>query len=256
MTIRALIVDDEPLAREKIRTLLRNHPEVEVIGEPRDGLEAVEAIRLDPPDLIFLDVQMPELDGFGVLAEVGPQTVPAIVFVTAYDEYALKAFDVHAIDYLLKPFDRERFERALARAVDLIRGKPSDTDERILALLAELQANQPRKYLERMVVKSGGRVYFVVAEDIDWIEAAGNYVELHVGDERHLIRWTMKTLGQQLDPADFLRVHRSAIVNIRRIKELQPWFNGDYVIILDTGAQITSGAAYRESLKRLLETPS
>lgn len=256
MRIRTLIVDDEPLAREKIHTLLQDHPQIKVVGEARDGVEAVAAIRRDSPDIVFLDVQMPELDGFGVLAEVGTRSVRAVVFVTAYDEYALKAFDVHAIDYLLKPFDRERFDTALERAIEQVRGRRSESDERILALLAELQAAGRRDYLERLVVKSGGRIYFVPVDDIDWIEAAGNYVELHVGRTSHLIRGTMKTLEEELDPTTFARVHRSAIVNIRRIKELQPWFNGEYVIVLNSGDQVTSGGSYREALKELLENPA
>jgi two-component system LytT family response regulator len=254
--IRALIVDDEPLAREKIRTLLKRDPDIEVTAELRNGVEAVAAIRRDSPDLIFLDVQMPELDGFGVLEQIGPEGMPAVIFVTAYDEYALRAFEVHALDYLLKPFDRERFETALRRAKQQVREQESNVSERILALLAELQTQQRRGQLERLVVKSGGRVYFVPVEDIDWIEAAGNYVELHAGQQSHLIRGTMKGLEDRLDPECFVRVHRSAIVNINRIKEMQPWFNGEFVIILTSGAKITSGNSYREGLRRLLENPA
>lgn len=254
MTIRALIVDDEPLAREKLRTLLGQDPEIEIVRECGGGRAAVASILDDAPDLVFLDIQMPELDGFGVLEAVGVDRIPVVVFVTAYDEYALKAFEVHALDYLLKPFDRERFEAALTRAKRHVRSEGTgDFNERIYSLLSKLEDKQERTWLDRLVVRSGGRIYFVPVDEIDWIEAAGNYVELHAGEEAHLIRGTMKGLEGRLDPCHFVRVHRSAIVNIRRIREIQPWFRGEYMIVLQGGRQITTGGSYRNALKELLD---
>ncbi|MCI0695278.1 LytTR family DNA-binding domain-containing protein [candidate division KSB1 bacterium] len=251
MKIRTLIVDDEPLARERIRTLLADELDLEIIGECANGHEAVGAIQRDKPDLLFLDVQMPELDGFGVLQRLGAEKLPAVIFVTAYDQYALRAFEVHALDYLLKPFDRERFQKALQRArLQIQQAKDGDLNQRLLALLENLQPE--RKWLERLVVKSGGRVFFLKAEEIDWIEAAGNYVRLHAGRESHLLRETIKNLETQLDPKKFLRLNRSTIVRIDRIKELQPWFNGEYAIILQDGSRLTSSRGYREKLDALL----
>jgi two-component system LytT family response regulator len=251
MKIRALIVDDEPLARERIRTLLADEPDVEMIGECAAGREAIAAIQRQNPDLIFLDVQMPELDGFGVLQMIGAERMPAIIFVTAYDQYALRAFEVQALDYLLKPFDRERFQKALQRArLQIQQAKDGDLNQRLLALLENLQPEKKR--LERLVVKSGGRVFFLKAEEIDWFEAAGNYVRLHAGRESHLLRETIKNLETQLDPKKFLRLNRSTIVRIDRIKELRPWFNGEYAIILQDGARLTSSQGYREKLDALL----
>lgn len=252
MKIRTLIVDDEPLARERIRTLLADELDTEMIGEYANGYEAVIAIERDKPDLLFLDVQMPELDGFGVLQRLGAEKLPAVIFVTAYDQYALRAFEVHALDYLLKPFDRERFQKALQRArLQIQQAKDGDLNQRLLALLENLQPE--RKWLERLVVKSGGRVFFLKIEEIDWIEAAGNYVRLHTGRESHLLRETIKNLESQLDPKKFLRLNRSTIVRIDRIKELQPWFNGEYAIILQDGSRLTSSRGYREKLDTLLQ---
>jgi len=249
--IRALIVDDEHLARKKLRTLLEREPEVEIIGECGNGAQAVSLIQEQAPDLLFLDVQMPGLDGFDVLKAVGAGQMPVVIFVTAYDQYALRAFEVHAIDYLLKPFDRDRFQTALERARTQIQGKQShDLNQRLLDLLKGLKAGP--KYPERLVVKSAGRVFFLKAEEIDWVEAADNYVRLHVGGEAHLLRETMSGLEANLDPAQFLRVHRSTIVNLERIKELKPWFHGEYLIILRDGTQLTLSRSYRERLHELL----
>jgi len=246
----SLIVDDEPLAREKLQSLLTRDADIEVIGECADGREALSAIQSLSPELVFLDVQMPELDGFGVLAALDPNTLPTIIFVTAYDHYAIKAFDVSALDYLLKPFDRERFEKALGRAKKYLKGPQSgDISTRLLALLENLQH---KNYLERLVIKSGGRVFFIKTEEIDHIEAAGKYVRVHLGSEAHLLRETMGALEEQLNPKKFLRIHRSTIVNIDRIKELQPWFNGDYVAILQDGTRLTVSRSYREKLHQLL----
>jgi two-component system, LytTR family, response regulator len=249
--IRTLIVDDEPLARERVRALLAEETDVEVVGECRDGQEAVEAIRREAPDLVFLDVQIPEVDGFGVIERVGVDKIPVIVFVTAYDQYALQAFEVHAVDYLLKPFDQDRFQKALARArqsVQLRRG--GDVNERLVALLEDLKT--PQGHLERLVVKSSGRLFFLRAEEIDWIESSGNYVSLHVGPESHLLRETMNGIETKLDPARFIRIHRTAIVNIDRIRELQPLFHGEYDVVLRTGTTLTLSRGYRDRLQGLL----
>jgi two-component system LytT family response regulator len=256
MSIRALIVDDEPLAREKIRSLLADDSEVVVVAECGDGYSAAKAIIEHEPDLVFLDVQMPEADGFAALDAVQGVSMPVVIFVTAYDDYALQAFEVHALDYLLKPFDRDRFITALNRAKRQVQSDRQSTQrEPLLALLHELRRERRGGWLERLVVKTRGRVFFVATGEIDWIEAAGNYVQLHVGSESHLIRSTMKALEERLDPDLFLRVRRSAIVNISRIQHIEPWSNGEYLITLTAGANVMSGAAYREALKALMENP-
>jgi two-component system LytT family response regulator len=249
--MKILIVDDEPLARERILDLLAGDTEIEVVGECGDGLSAVAEIERHQPDLLFLDVQMPELDGFGVLEAIDETKAPVIIFVTAYDQYALRAFEVHALDYLLKPFDRERFDKALQRAKHQIaREGAGAVNQELVALLADLKARP--KPLERLVIKSGGRVFFLRAEEIDWIEAAANYVKLHVGKESHLLRETINGLAAKLDPDKFLRIHRSTIINLERVKELQSWFHGDYVVILKDGTQLTSSRNFREQLHKLL----
>jgi len=247
--MRTLIVDDEPLARERLRTLLRDEPDIELIGECADGKEAVSAIQGKNPELLFLDVQMPEMDGFAVLEAVGPERVPAVVFVTAYDRYALRAFDVHALDYLLKPFDRERFQKALERARAQV-GERGKLGDRLLALLKDIK--EEPKHPQRFVIKSAGRVFFLRADEINWIEAAGNYVQLHVGSATHLMRETMGGLETRLDPEKFVRIHRSAIVQVDRIKEMQPAFHGDYIVILEDGTRLNLSRSYREKLQALL----
>ena len=245
---RVLIADDEPLARERLRMLLGTEDWVEIAGECHTGADAVAAIQKLRPDLVFLDVQMPGATGFDVIQQVGVAEMPPVVFVTAYDRYALRAFDVHALDYLLKPFDRERFQQALARARQHLQRKDAgELERRLLELVQDLRSSPPRP--ERFVIKSGGRVFFVRAEEIDWIEAAGNYVKLHVGNEAHLLRETMNSLEAQLDPDVFYRIHRCHIVNIERVKELQPWFNGEYVVFLRSGARLTLSRGYREKLQ-------
>jgi two-component system LytT family response regulator len=249
--IRTLIVDDEPLAREKMRSLLEAEDDIEVAGECRDGVEAIETIRRTPPDLIFLDVQIPEVDGFGVIERIGPEKMPAVVFVTAYDQYALQAFEVHAVDYLLKPFDQERFQKALARArAEVESRRNGDFSQRLLALLQDLKS--PQGHLERLVVKSSGRLFFLRVEEIDWIESSGNYVCLHVGSESHLLRETMSGIEAKLDPARFIRIHRTAIVNIDRIKELQPLFHGEYEVVLRNGTTLTLSRGFRDRLQGLI----
>jgi two-component system, LytTR family, response regulator len=255
MKIRTLIVEDEPLARERLRQLCSTESSLEIVGECHNGRDAVTAIRKEAPDLVLLDVQMPELDGFGVLAKLEGGPMPAVIFVTAHDQFALKAFEVHAVDYLLKPFDRERFQTALRRAVDKIKHEQTgELNQRLMELLADLRPGT--KTLDRLAVKSSGRVVFVKIDDIDWVEAADNYVNLHVGAESHLHRETMAALESLLPARKFLRISRSTIVNVDRIKELQPMFQGDYTVILRTGARLTLSRGYREKLDLLLgKTP-
>ena len=247
--IRTLIVDDEPLGRERIRMLLQDDPEVLLVGECKDGHEAVEAIKAQQPDLVFLDVQMPELDGLGVIRTIGIAHMPAVIFVTAFDEYAVHAFEVHALDYLLKPFDIERFAEAFERAAELIRHRQkTDLDRRLARLLDDLKP--AAKGLERLMIKTQQRIYFIRTDEVDWIEAAGNYVRLHVGGKTHLLRQTMNALERQLDPNRFLRIHRSTIVNIDRVRDLHRMFNGEYEVRLYDGTTLTLSRGYRSQLDR------
>lgn len=240
-------MDDEPLGRERIRTLLADDPEIEVVGECSDGRQAVAAIERSNPDLVYLDVQMPEMDGFAVLDRIAGERMPAIIFVTAYDRYAVQAFEVHALDYLLKSFDRERFQAALQRAKDQLRHlRDGLWTERLTGLLQDLDARQKR--LTRLIIRSAGRIFFVRVEEIDWLEAADNYVRIHVNRESHLIRDTLQSLEGRLDPSKFLRIHRSTVVNFDRIKELQPLFHGDYVVRLQDGTELTLTRNYKEKL--------
>jgi two-component system, LytTR family, response regulator len=226
--MRALIVDDEPLARANIRILLARHPEIEIAGESGSGAEAIEQIRTTQPDLIFLDVQMPECDGFDILEMLGSQATPAVIFVTAYDEYALRAFEAGALDYLLKPFTDDRFDRAVSRAKEKL---------------------QQQRKPERVTVKQGNQVLFVRPEDIDWIEAADYYACLHVGTKSHLVRRSLADLEQDLDPTLFRRSHRSAIVNVRRLRALQLNRNGEYEALLENGASVPVSRRYRRQLE-------
>jgi two-component system, LytTR family, response regulator len=250
-TLKTLIVDDEPLARERVATLLQNEEAIEILGECRDGLEASAAIQQLHPDLVFLDVQMPGADGFQVIQAIGAEKMPMVIFVTAYDQHALKAFEVRALDYLLKPFDRDRFREALGRARHHVdQQETGDLGRRLLALVKDLRPAAPKT--DRLVVKAGGRLFFLRTDEIDWIEAAGNYARLHVGGEAHLIRETMQSLESRLDAERFFRIHRSRIVNMERIQELQPWFNGEYVVILRNGTRLTLSRGYREKLQERL----
>lgn len=247
--IRTLIVDDEPLARALLRHFLDEDSEIEVIGECGDGCAAIETIESAAPELVFLDIQMPELDGFGVLQALAPEAMPNVVFVTAYDQFALKAFDVHAIDYLLKPFDRERFQQALTHAKrQIAQQKRDDVNEALMRLLNEQRARpQP---LIRIPVKSGGKVFFLRPDEISWIEAQGNYVALHVGAQSLLHRQTLSTLEKQLDPTKFQRIQRSTIVNLDAIREMYPAGRGDYEIVLKDGVVLKLNHSYRESFAR------
>jgi two-component system LytT family response regulator len=245
-----MIVDDEALARERLRQLLRVEADIEIVSECSHGREAVAAIKKESPQLVFLDVQMPELDGFGVLEEIRDGTMPVVVFVTAHDKFALKAFEVHAVDYLLKPFDKERFQTALKKARGhLKRAEGGGLNERLAELLADLRPEG--RHPDRLAVKAGGRVLFVRTAEIDWVEAADNYLSLHVGSESHLMRETMTALESRLDPKQFIRISRSTMVNVERIKELQPMFHGDYVVILRDGTKLNLSRGYRDKLQQL-----
>ena len=249
--IRTLIVDDEELARDRIQSLLEQQPDVEIVGVCNDGVAALEAIERHQPDLVFLDVQMPGMTGFEVVENLDPQQAPAIVFVTAHDGHAIRAFEIHALDFLLKPFDQTRFEKALDRARGKVKvSKGTVIDSHLVSLLEELR--EERRYPERLIVKSSGRVFFVRTEEIDWVEASGNYVKIHTKSEAHLLRESMKNMEAKLDPKIFVRIHRSAIVNIDRIKELEPWFHGEYIVIMRDGTRLTASRVFSDRLSALI----
>ena len=249
-----LIVDDEPLAREGLRALLSRDPEISAIREARDGREAVLAIRESNPDLVLLDVQMPEMDGFAVVRTIGVEHMPEVVFVTAHDRYAIQAFEINALDYLLKPVVEERFVKALARAKSRIGSKAAtDSNQQIIGLLESMAA--PRAHLKRVAVRSAGQVSFVTVAEIDWIRAAENYVELHTGSVQYLVRVTMNTLEKSLDPEMFVRIHRSIIVNLGRIRTLQADEHGEFLVTLRDGTRLQSGRAYSDRLRALINNP-
>lgn len=251
MAIRTLIVDDEPLARDRVAGLLKDQPDIECIGMCSDGPTAVAAILERSPDLVFLDVQMPRMDGFAVLQSIPLDKMPVVVFVTAFDEYALRAFEVHALDYLLKPFDRARFTETLDRVRDHLRNRAGrDIEQRLAALIQSV--NPAHEYLERFVVKSDRRIFFIKTQETDWIEAYGNYLRLHTGKQSHLIRETMNSIESKLDPRKFIRIHRSSMVNIDRIKEMRPWFHGEHIVVLQDGTELTLSRGYRDRLEGLL----
>ena len=249
--IRSLIVDDEPLARARIQELLARETDIEVVAECANGKEAVRAIAAESPDLVFLDIQMPELNGFGVLERLDSGRLPVIVFVTAHDAYALKAFEVHALDYLLKPFDRERFQRTLERARDTLRHRSDgDFDRRLGELLSQL--GEGKRYLSRVIVKGDGASVLVQVKDIDYVESAGNYVRLCIGRDRYLLRETMNALETALDPEQFVRIHRSVIVNLDRVRGFEPYFHGDFVVRLHDGRTLTLSRTFRERVEERL----
>ena len=248
--IRTLIVDDEPVARRRIRRLLKTEEDISVVGESGDGRAAIEAIRTLEPDLVFLDVQMPEADGFAVLRAVG-DAMPAVVFVTAFDQYALGAFEVHALDYLLKPFNRNRFVDAVARARELLaRARGRVADPKVFELIDDLQA--AKRHLTRFVVREAGRLLLVDAARVDWIEAADNYAVLHAGAATHLVRETMAGLATELDHERFVRIHRSTIVQIDRVRELLPAFHGDFIVLLRDGTRLNMSRGYRSAVEAVL----
>lgn len=250
--VRVAIADDEPLARERIASMFESRNDYEIVAHCKDGAETVTAIRKERLDLLFLDVRMPELDGFQVLEAIGSVSAPAIIFVTAFEDYALRAFEVSALDYLLKPFDRARFEKTLARFEEQFHRGPLGMSEELRQFLATIGGSN-NGYVSRFPVKAAGDIYFIRAEEIDWIDAAGNYTALHVGGKKHLIRDTMKSVESKLDPRKFVRVHRSAIINLDRLRKLQPYFHGEYVVTLQDGTTLTSSRGYSDRLRALLE---
>ena len=242
--IQTLIIDDVQLARERLKRCLGGEPEVQIVGECDNGAEAVASIRALSPDLIFLDVQMPALDGFGVLDALQGERTPAVIFVTAYNEYAIRAFDVNALDYLLKPVDCARLSKAVERAKSQLAQPSDDLDSRFRAMLEDLKAGS--KFLKRLTIKLTGHTILLPIDEIDWIESYGNYLKLHTGRESHLIRGTMQSLESRLDPEKFVRVHRSTIVNIEKIKEIYPRSNGDQDLVLQNGQQLMLSRKYRD----------
>jgi two-component system LytT family response regulator len=259
--IRTLVVDDEPLAREGILGLLSDDPEIEVVGTCADGREALAALRRLRPELVFLDVQMPEMDGFEVLEAAGEGVAPVVVFVTAFDQYALRAFEMHAVDYLLKPFDDERFDKALQRAKTQVRQEHADSlSRRLLAMLETYRGAVPEegaapaegRYLTRLAIRSSGRVVFLRTEEIDWIGAADYYVELHAGGKAHLLREPMARLEEKLDPTRFLRIHRSAIINVDRVREVRTSPLGERFVLLADGTKLKLSRGRRDKLQVLM----
>lgn len=250
MTLRALIVDDEPLARTALVRLLKRERDINLIGQCGDGESAVQAIRQLQPDIVFLDVQMPEMDGFQVVEAIGAEQMPVTIFVTAFDRYAIRAFDANAVDYLLKPFAADRLARALARARDRCLGRQDkEAAQRLFSLLdSRLQSD----YAQRLTVATGGRIVFVPVADIDWIEAEGNYARLHVSRKVFEVRETLQALMEKLDPREFIRIHRSTIVNTRRIREVLPWFQGSHIVMLQSGEELRMSRYQRDAVERLL----
>src|SRR5215469_5963910 len=253
MSFRALIVDDEPLALDGLRILLTQDPEITAIEEACSGKQAVAAIQSRPPDLVFLDVQMPEMDGFDVVNAVGAENMPAVVFATAHDRHAVRAFEANAVDYLLKPIQRERFLAALRRAKTHAKAGPNWADRRIVTLL-ESFGKAPRR-LRRVAVRSGGRTTFVSIDDIDWIGAADNYVELHCGGVCHLVRCSLSEIESALDPEEFLRIHRSTIVNACRVKEVTAAAAGEYTILIERGERFEPSPSHLENVRALIRNP-
>ena len=252
--IKALIADDEALARRFICRMLRDDHEVEIVGECSNGREAVAMIRKQNPDLVFLDVQMPEMDGFAVLEAIGTERLPEIIFATAYEQYAIRAFELHALDYLLKPFDQARFKDAIKHAKERFRSERQNEGRMQISALLESIKNKPQ-YLERLMIKAGGRITFLSTDEINWVEADDKYVHLHTGKITPMVRQTLSAMETQLDPKQFRRIHRSAIVNVKRIKELQPLFSGEHSILLDDGTKLTLSRNYKDKLFELLGKP-
>ncbi len=252
MTLQAIIVDDEELARQRIRDLLEERPEIQVRAECRNGTTAIEAIRRHDPDLVFLDVRMPDVDGFGVIETIGAEKMPPVIFVTAFDQYALDAFETNAVDYLLKPFDRERFQRAVDRMLERHDQRHIAELDRGVHKLLELAKNGDR-YGERLIVRSSGSVHFVKVDTVDWIEASRNYVKIHCGPDVHTMRETMARMEARLDPERFLRIHRSTVVNIDRIRKIEPGIGTESMVVLESGERLMVSRAYRRGkVKELL----
>jgi two-component system LytT family response regulator len=256
--IKTLIVDDEPLARQTIRDLLLADPEIEIIGECKSGLEAVNFIHQQSPDLLLIDIQMPGMNGFEALAKINLEQIPAIIFVTAFDQYALKAFEVHALDYLLKPFSDKRFNEALQKAKTNVELREVNRlSQSLVALLGDHAGSETlparrKSFLTRFMIRSGGRVTFIKTSDVDWIAADDYYIKLNVGDKSHLLRISMNELEEKLDPKSFLRIHRSTIINFDRVKELHQNPNGEYVVVLKNGTELKLSRSRRERFEELL----
>ena len=255
--MRTIIADDEHLSRSKLRILLESEPDVQITAECRNGAETVAAVATRRPDLLFLDIRMPDMDGFEVLGRLGPDVMPVVIFTTAYDQYAVRAFEADALDYLLKPFDAGRLRQAVkrARAELLVTGDRKAT-YRMLDSLANARTRSDNVMQRRLVIKSGGRITFLQFDEIDWLEAAGNYVKLNVGKQSYLMREGIGRIAEKLDPAQFVRIHRSIIVNVRKIKEMQPVNSGEFIVSLDNGKQLSCSRGYRNGLTRLIETNS
>jgi two-component system, LytTR family, response regulator len=249
--IKTLVVDDEPIARARMVSLLRDEADIEVVGECENGLAAKSAIESTSPDLLFLDVQMPEMNGIELARTIQSSGAPAVVFVTAYDEYAVRAFEVHALDYLLKPFSAERFRSALGHAREHVAQRRANHGRGPTATRGEAAANQRT----RLMIKSGGRIHFVRMAEIEWCEASGNYVRVHVGSQCHLVRDTMSHLESELDPHLFMRIHRSTIVNVDRVQEMHSSFSGEYVVVLRGGTRLTLSRGYRDAIQARLGKP-
>jgi two-component system, LytTR family, response regulator len=257
--VRTVVADDERLARQKLLILLEEEPQVKVVAECQDGRQTVAAIRALRPDVLLLDIQMPDLDGFQVLSEISPEEMPIVVFTSAYDEYAVRAFEAHALDYLLKPFDRQRLHHAVERArLELYKTTEREITHRILSLLSQVKSLTPPAsgHDSRLVIKANGRVVFLDLDSIDWVEAAANYVRLNVGKESYLFREMIGRVAERLDASHFVRIHRSTIVNVRKIKELIPVNSGEYIVVLKSGKELSCSRGYRTALHEIVEQGS
>lgn len=256
--VRLLIVDDEPIARRGFRTYADDYPGVEVVGECGDGFEAVEAIERLQPDAVFLDIEMPEMNGFNVIERVTPQKMPYVVFITAHNEYALDAFKVHALDYILKPTDKNHMTQVFDRVIEEVRR--SDLDDfnlRLRSVLEQLEERSHEKksaFLRRITVKDGGRIFFVDSDAVDWIEACGNYINLHVGQSRYLLKETLNHLGSRLDSSTFLRVHRSTIINTKSVREFRTFLRGSYVILMKDNSKLFSSRRFHSRIETFLKS--
>jgi two-component system, LytTR family, response regulator len=253
--IPTIIADDEHLARKKLRLLLGSEPGVQVIAECQDGQQTIEAVKTHRPDLLLIDIRMPDLDGFQVLAKLDPEMMPVVIFTTAYDQFAIRAFEAQALDYLLKPFDSERLHQAIERArAELLKCHNRDLTIRILDLLSKSAEPkvEPKRAEDRMIIRAGGKVVFLDVNELDWIEAAANYVKLNVGKDSYLLREGIGSISARLDPDRFVRIHRSVIVNVRKIRELQPCDSGEYIALLKNGKELSCSRGYRAQLQRLI----
>jgi len=253
--IRTIIADDERLARRKLRILLGSEPQVEVVAECPNGRQTVSAIRSFRPDILLLDIQMPDLNGFEVLSEISSDEMPQVIFTSAYDQYAIRAFEAHALDYLLKPFDQDRLHAAIERAsLEIRKSKDQEFTNRVLELLSTVKSQKKPtpEFEDRLAIRTNGRVVFLNLDEIHWVEAAANYVRLNTAKDSYLFRETISRISDRLNPADFVRIHRSMIVNVRRIKELIPVNSGEYVVVLNSGKELSCSRGYRANLQHLI----